>query len=243
MRGKRRSTVMFAGALAWAVVATGCGSQGITIGGRSNDTTTSTAAAAVSTTASTAPASTAGSVAPAALPAGWKRIIGDQTTIGVPATWFDVKPLLKDPKARGLFEQAFKDQSSSAYLDALTPEIVDKLDVLAVEGATVASGNPTNLTITVEKNSLVKDLATLNALLPGQLPKIGATPRSTQRATIGGLDTLVVDYTIATKNGQGTGRQYDHFNGPDLVVVTFTAPAGKEDFKLWDQIAATVASR
>lgn len=230
---------------ALSITAAGCGSGGISLkGGSATTVEPSTTATTSSTTATTAASSTTATAAKAGanLPAGWKTIKGDTTSVGVPPSWIDIKSTLKDPTQRAALEQAFKSQSTSTYLDSLAPAILDKVDVFVIDAGTVLSGNPSNLTITVQKDSLIKDLDTLNAVLPGQLPAVGATSTGTHRATIGGNDTLVVDYTVKTANGQATGRQYDHFVGKDLVVASFTSQPTAVDTKLWDQIAATVAT-
>lgn len=233
---RRTGALVAAAAAALAGILAGCGSTGITLGATTTGSTatSTTAAASSTTTATTAKAATA-----ASLPAGWKTLTGASASIGAPAAWVDVKPLLTDPTARAKFEQAFKDQSASAYLDALAPQVLASIDILAVDGTTLISGSPTNVSIAVQPTPLVKDLATLEALLPGQISAVGGTVKTTQRQTLGGNELLVVDYTVKTAKGDATGRQYDRIVNGELIAVSFTALPDKADTKLWDQMAGT----
>ncbi|MDH4366104.1 MAG: hypothetical protein OEY70_18650 [Acidimicrobiia bacterium] len=238
-------------ALATALLATaGCASS-ITGGGTNADGTLTTAptTAASSTVASGATPGSSTTVAAggtasgdiANLPAGWKAVTGDGASIGVPSGWVDVKPLVNDPAQRAAFEQSIQDQSTSAYIDSIAPALLDQINIFVMDAATAGSGFTTTANVIVDGSGLVTDLDTIETIVPSQLQQVGGTVSAQNRALVGGLETLVVDYTLTTATGvQATGRQYHQLNGNSVITSTFTATPTYVDLALWDQMAATV---
>ncbi len=247
-----RSAVLATALLASA----GCAST-ITGGGNTNagDSTTTSAAPSTASTTPGATASTAaapgssstnalGGTASGAitnLPSGWKAVNGDGASIGVPSGWTDLKPLVEDPAQRAAFEQSIQDQSSSDYIDSIAPELLDQINIMVMDLATAASGFTTTANVIVDDSGLITDLDTIESIVPSQLQTVGGTVKAQNRALVGGLETLVVDYTLTTANGlQATGRQYHQLNGESVITSTFTATPQYVDLALWDQMAATV---
>lgn len=214
---------------------------------------TATTAAPSSSASSTAPsAATPGSSTTVAaggtatgavtnLPAGWKAITGDGASIGVPAAWVDLKPLVTDPAQRAAFEQSIQDQSTSAYIDSIAPDLLDQINIMVMDATTTASGFTTTANVIVDDSGLITDLDTIEAIVPSQLETVGGDVKAQNRALVGGLETLVVDYTLTTATGvEATGRQYHQLNGRSVITSTFTATPQYVDLNLWDQMAATV---
>lgn len=253
-RRARRHVVGRSAALAITVLATaGCASS-VTGGGTNTDgtltTAPSTTAAAANTTASTAAAPgssttvAAGGTASGAitnLPGDWKAITGNGASIGVPAGWVDLKPLVTDPAQRAAFEQSIQDQSTSAYIDSIAPGLLDQINIMVMDAATTASGFTTTANVIIDDSGFITDLDTIESIVPSQLQTVGGTVNAQNRALVGGLETLVVDYTLTTATGvEATGRQYHQVNGDSVITSTFTATAQYVDLDLWDQMAATI---
>lgn len=257
--GTRRARLHLAGrsaVLATALLASaGCASTitgGDTDAGGGTTVTVapSTASTAAGSTASTAAAPGSSSTVAAGgtatgsitnLPAGWKAVSGDGASIGVPAGWIDLKPLVTDPAQRALFEQSIQDQSTSAYIDSIAPELLDQINIMVMDAATAASGFTTTANVIVDDSGLITDLGTIETIVPSQLQTVGGNVTAQNRALVGGLETLVVDYTLTTATGvQATGRQYHQLNGRSVITSTFTATPQYVDLGLWDQMAATV---
>lgn len=253
-RRARRRVAGPAALLATALLAaSGCAST-LTGGGTNADGTLVTAppssatTAASSTPATAAPGSSttvaAGGTATGAitnLPAGWKAINGDGASIGVPAGWLDLKPIVTDPAQRAAFEQSIQDQSTSAYIDSIAPELLDQINIMVMDAATAASGFTTTANVIIDDSGLITDLDTIESIVPSQLQTVGGDVQAQNRALVGGLETLVVDYTLTTATGvQATGRQYHQINGRSVITSTFTATPQYVDLSLWDQMAATV---
>lgn len=201
--------------------------------------TPSTAAAPGSSTTAAAGGTATGAVTN--LPAGWKPITGSGASIGVPAGWVDLKPIVTDPAQRAAFEQSIQDQSTSAYIDSIAPELLDQINIMVMDAATAASGFTTTANVIVDDSGLITDLDTIESIVPSQLETVGGDVKAQNRALVGGLETLVVDYTLTTATGvQATGRQYHQINGKSVITSTFTATPQYVDLNLWDQMAATV---
>ncbi len=201
--------------------------------------TASTAAAPGSSSTAAVGGTATGSVTN--LPAGWKAVNGDGASIGVPAGWIDLKPLVNDPAQRAAFEQSIQDQSTSAYIDSIAPDLLDQINIMVMDAATAASGFTTTANVIVDDSGLITDLDTIEAIVPSQLQTVGGNVTAQNRALVGGLETLVVDYTLTTATGvQATGRQYHQLNGRSVITSTFTATPKYVDLALWDQMASTV---
>lgn len=253
-RPARRRLAGRSAVLAALLATAGCAST--VTGGDTNagsGTTTaapSTAATAASSTPSTAAASGSSSTVVGGgtatgdignLPAGWKAITGDGASIGVPKGWVDLKPLVTDPAQRAAFEQSIQDQSTSAYIDSIAPELLDQINLMVMDAATAASGFTTTANVIVDDSGLITDLDTIESIVPAQLETVGGDVKAQNRALVGGLETLVVDYTLTTATGvQATGRQYHQISGKSVITSTFTATPQYVDLNLWDQMAATV---
>lgn len=201
--------------------------------------TASTAASGGSSSTAAASGTASGSVTN--LPAGWKVVTGTGASIGVPQQWVDLKPLVTDPAKRAEFEKSIQDQSTSAYIDSLAPQLIDQINIIAMDATTSASGFTTTVNVIVDDSGLITDLDTIESIVPSQLGTVGGDVNSTNRALVGGLETLVVDYTLTTAAGvKATGRQYHQINGSSVVTTTFTAVPAKVDVALWDQMVGTV---
>lgn len=249
-----RSAVVATALLASAGCASTLTGSGTDAGGGESTTVTaapSTASTAAGATVSTAAAPGSSSTAAAAggtatgsitnLPAGWKAVNGDGASIGVPAGWIDLKPLVTDPAQRAAFEQSIQDQSTSAYIDSIAPDLLDQINIMVMDAATAASGFTTTANVIVDDSGLITDLDTIQTIVPSQLQTVGGNVTAQNRALVGGLETLVVDYTLTTATGvQATGRQYHQLNGRSVITSTFTATPQYVDLGLWDQMAATV---
>ncbi len=245
--GRRsRAGLLATGLLATGLLATaGCASTLPGGGTNAGDTTASTAApssASAPGSSTTVAAGGKASDAIASLPAGWKAITGDGATIGVPAGWVDVKPLVTDPDQRAAFEQSIQDQSTSAYIDSIAPALLDQINIFVMDAATAASGFTTTANVIIDDSGLITDLDTIETIVPSQLETVGGDVKAQNRALVGGLETLVVDYTLTTATGvQATGRQYHQLDGRSVITSTFTATQNYVDLNLWDQMAATIA--
>ncbi|MEZ5409125.1 MAG: hypothetical protein R2761_13930 [Acidimicrobiales bacterium] len=238
--------------VAAALLATaGCASS-VTGGGTNADGTvatapsTTTAPTAASATAASGASTTAApggtaSGAIANLPAGWKAVNGDGASIGIPAGWVDVKPLVTDPAQRAAFEQSIQDQSTSAYIDSIAPALLDQISIFVMDAATATTGFTTTANVIVDDSGIFTNLDTIETIVSSQLQQVGGTVSAQNRALVGGLETLVVDYTLTTATGvQATGRQYHQVSGDSVITSTFTATPSYVDLALWDQMAATV---